>query len=70
MPGAQAWFDSAAGTVTLLLAGVLAVLLGILGYRAWKRSQITPEERERRRRALLAAQGKMCDAALVDLRGD
>jgi hypothetical protein len=70
MPGAQAWFDSAAGTVTLLLAGVLAVVVGILGYRAWKRSQINPEDRERRRRALLAAKGKMRDAALVDVRGD
>jgi hypothetical protein len=68
MPGAEAWFESAAGTVTLLLAGVLAVLVGILGYRAWKRQQVTPQERERRRRTLLAARGKMCDAALVDLR--
>ena len=68
MPGALAWFDSAAGTVTLLLAGVLALLGGILGYWAWKRSRVTPEERERRRRARLAATGKMCDAALVDMR--
>ncbi|MGA2117689.1 MAG: hypothetical protein ABSH56_23385 [Bryobacteraceae bacterium] len=68
MPGAQAWFDSAAGAVTLLLAGVLAGLVGILGYRAWKRSRVPPEERERRRRAWLVATGKMCDAALVDLR--
>jgi hypothetical protein len=70
MAGAEAWFASAAGTITLLLAGVLAVLIGVLGFRAWKRSQIPPEERERRRRALLAAEGKMCDAALVDLRED
>jgi hypothetical protein len=70
MPGVQAWFESAAGTVTLLLAGVLAVVVGILAYRAWKRSQIDPEERERRRRALLATTGKMHDAALVDVRGD
>jgi len=68
MPGALAWFDSAAGTITLLLAGVLALLVGMLGYRAWKRSRVTPDERERRRRAWLVATGKMCDAALVDLR--
>lgn len=65
-----AWFDSAAGSVTLALAGVLAIVGGILGYRAWKRSRISPEERERRRRALLAERGKMCDAALVDFRGE
>ncbi|MGA1998202.1 MAG: hypothetical protein ABSH45_20740 [Bryobacteraceae bacterium] len=29
MPGALAWFDSAAGTITLLLAGVLALLVGM-----------------------------------------
>jgi hypothetical protein len=70
MPGALAWFDSAAGTVTLLLAGVLAILAGILGFQAWRRPRVSPQERERRRRALLEASGKMCDAALVELRGE
>ena len=52
----------------LALAGVLVVVLAVLGYRAWRRSLITPEEHERRRRALLAARGKMGDATLLDIR--
>ncbi len=40
----------------------------MLGYRAWKASRVTPDERERRRRALLAAAGKMGDAMLVEFR--
>jgi len=44
------------------------VVAGVLGYRAWKASRITPEERERRRRALLVAAGKMGDATLTEVR--
>ena len=51
------------------LAVVLLILLGLMGYRAWQRSRITPEERERRRRAWLVATGKMGDAVLVEMRG-
>ena len=51
------------------LAVVLVILLGLMGYRAWQRSRITPEERERRRRAWLVATGKMGDALLVEMRG-
>ena len=69
MPGALASF-SAAETATLILAAVLAVLVALIGYRAWTSSRITPAERERRRRALLAARGKMGDATLVELRGE
>ena len=36
--------------------------------RAWKRSRVSPEERERRRRAWLVATGKMGDAVLVEMR--
>jgi hypothetical protein len=61
---------AAARLVTLALAGVLVVLLSIIGYRAWQRSRVTPAERERRRRAWLVATGKMGDAVLVDFRGD
>jgi hypothetical protein len=68
MPGALAWSFTAAEALTLALAVVLAVLLGLLGYRKWKESRVPPEERERRRRAELVARGKMGDANLVELR--
>ena len=54
--------------VTLALAGVLVVLLAVIGYRAWRHSRITPEERERLRCAWLVASGKMGDATLVEIR--
>jgi len=69
MPGGLASL-SAAETVTVILAGVLVILVALIGYRAWKLSRITPAERERRRRAILAAAGKMADATLVELRGE
>jgi hypothetical protein len=59
-----------AEAVTFALAGVLAVLIAIIGYRAWKASRISPDERERQRRAKLVAQGKMGDAILVEIRED
>ncbi len=61
---------STAEAVTLALAGVLAVLLTLIGYRAWRASRVTPEERERRRRAILVRQGKMGDATLVEIHDD
>jgi hypothetical protein len=61
---------SAAETVTVVLAGVLVVLVALIGYRAWKMSRITPAERERRRCSALAARGKMGDATLLELRGE
>lgn len=39
---------------------------GVMAYRAWKGSRITAEERERRRRAMLVAHGKMGDATLTE----
>jgi len=59
----------AAAVVTIALSGVLAVLLALIAYRAWKRRCITPEESERRRRARLVSTGKTGDANLVDVRG-
>ena len=41
----------AAKAVTLALAGALVALGLALGFRAWRRSRVSPEERERRRRA-------------------
>lgn len=53
--------------VTLALAGALVVLLALIGFQLWKKSRVTPEERERRRRDHLAAYGKMGDATLLDV---
>jgi hypothetical protein len=68
MPAPLALSFTTAETVTLALTGVLAVLVGILGYRAWKASRVPAEERERLRRADLVARGKMGDATLVEFR--
>jgi hypothetical protein len=46
---------------------VAVALAGALGYRAWRRSRVTPEERERRRRAALVGHGKLTDATLVEI---
>jgi hypothetical protein len=61
---------TAADGVTLALAGVLVVLVAIMGYRAWLASRVSPEERERQRRAVLVAHGKMGDATLTEVRED
>jgi hypothetical protein len=66
MPGDRSTFTLAEG-ITIALAVLLAILVGILVYRAYLRSRITPEERERRRRAWLTAAGKMGDATLVEV---
>jgi hypothetical protein len=52
------------------LAGALLIAGASWSYRAWKRSRVGPEERERRRREALAARGKMGDATLVEIRED
>jgi len=56
--------------VLFIVAGVLVIAGAIYGYRAWKLSRVTPEERERRRRAGLVARGKMGDATVTEFRGD
>jgi hypothetical protein len=67
MPDGLSTFTLAA-RVTMALAVVLVILLAIFGYRVYLRSRVTPEERERRRRAWLVATGKMGDAMLVEVR--
>lgn len=61
---------TSAKEIILALVGVVALVSAILGYRAWRRSKVTPEERERRRRAGLVVRGKMGDATITELRGD
>ena len=59
---------TAADAITAALFAVLIVLLVALGVRAWRRSRISPDEVERRRRLMLLAKGKMGDASLLDFR--
>ena len=54
--------------IAFALAAILVVLLAIFGYRAWQRSRVTAEERERRRCDQLVATGKISDAMLVEIR--
>jgi hypothetical protein len=68
MPVGLTYFSSPADIVPLALAVVLALLLGVIGFRWWKNSRITPEEHERRRRSMLVARGKMGDATVVEMR--
>jgi hypothetical protein len=67
MPGAIAHNKA----VELLLIGFAAVLVAVLGwlaYRAWQRSRISAEERERRRCAHIVAIGKITEALLVEIK--
>src|ERR1035437_494519 len=59
---------TAAELIAVVLAAALVVVLAVLGYRAWQRSRVTAEERERRRCARLVATGKISDATLVEIR--
>jgi hypothetical protein len=59
---------TAAEPIAVALAVVLVVVFAVFGYRAWQRSRITAEERERRRCARLVATGKISDAMLVEIR--
>jgi HAMP domain-containing protein len=58
----------AAEPIAIALAAAVVVLLAVFGYRAWQRSRVTAEERERRRCAQLVATGKISDAMLVEIR--
>ena len=66
----SAWSVTNAREIGLALVAVVVVVTAILGFRAWRLSKVTPEERERRRRAALVARGKMGDANITEIRGD
>jgi hypothetical protein len=68
MPGNLAFSSNVVKAGFLTLAVAALVLFAIFGYRRWRDSRITPEERERRRRSMLVARGKMGDAVLVEIR--
>jgi hypothetical protein len=53
--------------LNLIAAGAVVLAGTAVVIRAWVRSRITPQERERRRRAELIAGGKLGDATLLDL---
>jgi hypothetical protein len=61
---------TAADGVTAALLIALIVLLGAIALRSWRRSQISPEEKERRRRLMLLVRGKMGDASLLEINND
>jgi hypothetical protein len=61
---------TAASALTVALAALLVILLSVIAYRAWQHRRVTPEERERRRRAWLVATGKLGDGSLVEIRAD
>jgi hypothetical protein len=56
--------------ITLALLGVLVFLLAAIGVRAWRRSRISPDQKERERRMRLLAGGKRADANLLDIQED
>jgi hypothetical protein len=67
MPAALPLPFSAAEQITVGLIVLLAVLVGLIGYRTWQNSRVPPEEVERQRRAALVATGKMGDATLTEV---
>jgi len=60
----------AADGITAALLVVLIALIGVFVLRAWRRSRVSPDERERRRRMALLSAGKLGDANLVDIHDD
>ena len=55
--------------VVLLIGGGAALAIAAaIAVRAWLRARMSPEERERQRRASLSAHGKISDATLTEIR--
>jgi hypothetical protein len=70
MPAALLVSFSLAEQITVALIGVLVIVVALMGYRAWQNARISPEERERQRRAQLVSTGKMGDATLTEITDD
>jgi hypothetical protein len=70
MAGTLAWPPSAAETGIISAAFTGMTVLAVVGVRRWIASRVSPEERERRRRSMVVARGKMGDAVLVEIRED
>ena len=68
MAAVLAFSFSQAELVTLALMAVLVAVVALMAYRAWQKSRISPQERERKRREALVASGKMGDATLTEVR--
>ncbi|HLY17099.1 MAG TPA: hypothetical protein VKR61_07730 [Bryobacteraceae bacterium] len=56
--------------ITAALLAILVIIIGAMAVRAWRRSRISPDERERQRRLMLLSSGKMGDAILLDIHDD
>jgi hypothetical protein len=57
------------GRIVAIAAGVVLVAACVwLGFLLWRRSRISPQEAERRRRLSLNTTGKMGDATLLEVR--
>ena len=67
MPGLTTHY-TAVELILFALVVVLVLALATVVYRAWQRSRVTAEERERRRCAWLVGTGKITDAMLVEIR--
>jgi len=62
---------SSTGAIVAICVGAALLLGGAWwGIIRWRRSRISPQEAERRRRTALNATGKMGDANLLDVRED
>ncbi len=57
-------------TLALFGGGAAVAAFAVIGIRAWKQARTKPEQRERQRRADLAARGKVSDATLIEIRDD
>ncbi len=69
-PGNLAGSLTAAEQIGLVAAGAAVAITAAYAVRVWRKSRVTPEERERLRRDWLVATGKMGDASLVEVRDE
>lgn len=70
LPGSLAGPFTAAEQLGLAAAVAAVAFTSFYAIRAYRKSRVTPEERERHRRSWLVAVGKMGDATLVEIRED